>query len=52
MKKTDLEILRKYLSEFILYLCKEERIYDIGEVATVLKCVEEIIEEVENDRED
>ena len=51
MKKIDLEIFRKYLIEFITYLCEKDKTWNIEEVFVTLREVNEELEE-KNDSED
>lgn len=51
MKKIDLQIFKKYLIEFISYLCEKNKTWNIEEVLVTLRLVEEELEE-KNARED
>lgn len=45
MKKVDLLIFRKYLIEFITYLCEKDKTWNIEEVLVTLRVVQEELEE-------
>ena len=45
MRELDLKILKKYLEEFILYLCEDEDTWYLDEIGTTLKVVKQKIKE-------
>lgn len=49
MSINDLYLLRKSLSDYILLLCDMDRIFVVSDVAIVLKTINEVIEEKEED---